>query len=337
MNTPARLNETYTMRATQQTDFDAVLELIRAYETSINGYPIITPHDLRREWDEPDFDITDKTQVVYNEQGQLIGYAELFYPKELPVRPSLWICQHPDFEDMEVGRALYDWAEQVAYQVLDLVPAHAKVTLTTTMDSRHTRRPALYESVGLTRTGQAWQKMLIEMDAQPDAPTWDEGVTVVTGADLNDIRAVYEAHLDSFQDHRNYIERDRDEYFKKWLYFNVEDEESYDPTLWFLAMVDGRIAGISLCHPYNGGEPDEGYVAILGTRREYRGRGIAKALLIHSFREYWARDKRKVSLMVDGSSITGANRLYMSAGMHVARAYETWEKVLRDGEELSTQ
>jgi mycothiol synthase len=338
MSTPKTITqEGYRLRPTTQADFDSVLALVRAYEEAINGYPMTTAHDLRHEWDEPDFDITEKTRVAVNDEGQLIGYVEVFYAKELPVRPSVWICQHPDHEDLTVGQALYHWAEECASLVLDLVPSHAKVTLVTSMDSRHTARTALYESVGLTQTGQVWQKMLIEMDAMPDAPTWDDGVTVITSAELNDARAVFEAHQDSFKDHRNYVERNRDEYFKQWSYFNLEDTETYDPTLWFLAMVDGQIAGISLCHPYHSGEPDEGYVAILGVRREYRGRGIAKALLIHSFREYWKRDKKKVSLVVDGSSITGANRLYMSAGMSVARTYETWEKVLRDGEELSVQ
>jgi mycothiol synthase len=61
------------------------------------------------------------------------------------------------------------------------------------------------------------------------------------------------------------------------------------------------------------------------------------ALLQHSFRELYARGQKKVGLGVDAASLTGATRLYERAGMHVARQYDTYEKELRPGRDLSTQ
>ena len=72
-------------------------------------------------------------------------------------------------------------------------------------------------------------------------------------------------------------------------------------------------------------------------RRPWRHMGLGMALLLHSFREFYRRGTHKVGLSVDSQNLTGATRLYERAGMHVARQYDTYQKELRPGVELSTQ
>lgn len=80
-----------------------------------------------------------------------------------------------------------------------------------------------------------------------------------------------------------------------------------------------------------------GYVHTLGVRRDWRRRGIALALLRHSFGKFYRRGVCKVSLHVDAKSLTGATRLYEKAGMHVDRQSHHYEKELRPGKDLSTR
>jgi mycothiol synthase len=105
--------------------------------------------------------------------------------------------------------------------------------------------------------------------------------------------------------------------------------EGFDPGLWFLAMDGDEIAGGSLCQDY----PDEGWVEQLGVRRAWRRNGVGLALLRHTFREFYRRDRRRVGLGVDSQSPTGATRLYRRAGMHVARQLDSYQKELRPGED----
>lgn len=71
------------------------------------------------------------------------------------------------------------------------------------------------------------------------------------------------------------------------------------------------------------GDPDVGWVSILGVRPPWRGRGLGLALLRHAFREI---GRPTVRLGVDAENVSGAVRLYERAGMRVERRFDTYEK-----------
>jgi mycothiol synthase len=327
----------YIIRPTEETDFDDVLRLYQAWDIRIDGLSLTDAVDLRQEWDAPHFELSKSARVAHDMTGRLIGYCQVGHEQEKPVRSGVYVSLDADNPDEELGLRLFEWGVQELHRVLPLVPDHAKVTITTDADTRDQFSMDLIEKAGFQASGQVWQKMLIEMDAQPEPVYLDPAVTFITADQFNDDRAIYEAHQDAFRDHRNFIARDRDEGFKRWSYWLKGDERVYDPSLWLIALIDGEIAGVALCDRYHSSYPDEGYISVLGVRREYRGRGIAKSLLNRAFRQFWERGTKKACLFVDGSSITGADKLYRSVGMHVSKGYATYEKVLRDGEELSVQ
>ena len=72
-------------------------------------------------------------------------------------------------------------------------------------------------------------------------------------------------------------------------------------------------------------------------RRPWRKQGLGLALLRHAFNEFYRRGKRKVGLGVDAQNLTGALRLYESAGMRIDQAYDTYEKEMRAGTEISVK
>ncbi len=84
------------------------------------------------------------------------------------------------------------------------------------------------------------------------------------------------------------------------------------------------------------GDPDVGYIATLGVVREWRRRGLGRALLLHSFRQLYDMGKTRAALGVDASSLTGATMLYESVGMHVAARFASYDITLRDGHDLKT-
>lgn len=72
----------------------------------------------------------------------------------------------------------------------------------------------------------------------------------------------------------------------------------------------------------------EGYTELLGVRREFRGRGIAQALLADAMRRFAAAGMDKASLDVDSENPTGALALYLKMGYHAVNRSVAWDKVL---------
>jgi ribosomal protein S18 acetylase RimI-like enzyme len=136
------------------------------------------------------------------------------------------------------------------------------------------------------------------------------------------MEAVHRADEEAFEDHWGSAPIS----FEAWRQIVVEPD--WDPSLWFVAWDGDQIAGFSLCHAQSQGDPDLGWVEVLAVRRPWRRRGLALALLLHSFAELRARGRPKVGLGVDADNLTGAVRLYERAGMSPTQQSDVYEVVI---------
>jgi GNAT superfamily N-acetyltransferase len=198
-----------------------------------------------------------------------------------------------------------------------------------------TRR--VFQECGFNVIRHSWT-MVLELEGEPQAPAWPAGIRVKTMERNKDEENILRAVREAFKDHWGYIDTPYEEEKERWLH-HIETDAGFDPSLCFLAMDGEEIAGISMCRWKAYDDPDMGWVNILGVRRPWRRRGVALALLQHSFCEFYARGRRKVGLGVDAQSLTGATRLYEKAGMRSdpSRQLVLYEKELRPGLEIRTQ
>jgi ribosomal protein S18 acetylase RimI-like enzyme len=179
--------------------------------------------------------------------------------------------------------------------------------------------------------------MRIDLSSPPAAARWPQGVTVRTvdvDSDLNDIVALF---LESWRDHWGFVELPFDQALADWREGIKSDGERFDPTLWFLAVDGDKIVGISLCNSHIADDATRGYVQGLGVRPAWRKRGIALALLHHTFAEFRRRGYAAVELDMDSQNLTGALRVYERAGMRAVRQSLSYEKVLRSGIDVATR
>lgn len=173
----------------------------------------------------------------------------------------------------------------------------------------------LFESRGYSEVRRFYD-MAIELDAQPPEPVVPDGL-VLDDFRVEEARAFQDALHEAFQDHWNWHGLPYDE----WWELRKNDDHS----LWYVVRDGDEIAaGVRNESNRHGG----GYVAILGVRRPWRGRGLAKALLHRSFGEFWKRGITRVTLGVDAESPTGATHLYEGVGMSVESATVVFEKPL---------
>jgi ribosomal protein S18 acetylase RimI-like enzyme len=158
-------------------------------------------------------------------------------------------------------------------------------------------------------------EMAIELTERPELA--DVEIESVRPEDAEAFHAALDA---AFQDHWE----PHSHPFAEW-YERHSSNPNFDLSLWYLIRSDGEIAAVARNEANrNGG----GYVGALGVRREFRGRGYAKALLYRTFAEFWDRGLPRVTLGVDATNPTGATHLYESVGMHVESENIVYEKAL---------
>ncbi|MFC1960752.1 GNAT family N-acetyltransferase, partial [Chloroflexota bacterium] len=251
---------------------------------------------------------------------------------------------HPDCQqDTDLGHDLLTWVEDAARQKIEQAPAAAQITLHISALNTEVDMAAHLTAYGL-ELKRHFVMMQIDMKTAPTVPTLPDGLSITTLAETDDLAAIMRATIDSFRDHYGFVETPFEEEYEDWLDWikMLKAQGDFDPALWFVLtdtepQAGERVAGLAVCLPRLIEDPDLGYIEILGIRRPWRRRGLALTLLLHILAAFWARGNKKVALHVDASSLTGATRLYEKAGMRVVRQSDSYQLVLRDGVDLSTQ
>ena len=164
---------------------------------------------------------------------------------------------------------------------------------------------------------KAWEVWLMGIDLPDEIPEpeWPDGVSVrAYGGEEAEAREIKDlldlAYAEEFH-HKPAA-------FEDWSRFMFEDP-MFDAGVWFLAVADGKIVGAAL-------NWDEGYIKDLVVHPDWRGRGLGKALVYQTFREFKRRGLPRVTLKTDSNNPTDAWRLYERVGMAKERTYEIFQK-----------
>ncbi len=336
-NMSANLPAEFTARPGTMDDLTAVVDLLNTYSQHYLGIQGFTTSTQKNEWTTPKFNPETDIRLVFNSQGGLVGYIEVWTISNPPVHPWVWGRVHPDFVGQGIGTYLLDWGEKRSMQAIPLCPKDARVsyrlgTVSTIEPPKH-----LYQAFGL-KLIRHYFRMLIEMDAPPPEPFWPSGITIRTPKEAaTEIEAIYRVDNEAFKDHFGHVEQPFEQGLAEFSHWFLNDENHNDISLWFLAMDGDEIVGIALCLRKDAEDETCGHVDSLAVRRPWRRKGIGLALLQHAFGEYYRRGFRRVSLGVDAQNLSGALRLYEKAGMHVDRQFDLYEKELRPGREIGVE
>lgn len=333
MTTPFTQFNEFIVRPPNEAEIPAIVDLLNASSLAIQGAQDASVEDYSRMWRSPGYVPAQDSRIATTADGQIVAVAHARMPAPY-VSNFLWIAVHPAYRERGLGTYLTQWGETRIQERIPDAPADARVIIRGGALSTYQPAAAVLRALGYQHV-RSFYTMVIEMDAPPPAPVWPAGI-VIQGMAPGQEEAVYRAQHEAFKDHWGYVDMPFEESFQRWLYFFTGNPH-YDPSLFFLAMDGGEIAGLALCFPKDTEFPDMAWVEDLGVRRPWRRQGLALALLHHAFGEFYRCGIRKVGLGVDASSLTGATRLYEKAGMHIFRQHDSYEKELRPGRDLTTQ
>jgi len=316
----------FQARVATEADLPELAALEAAHTKHAVGSVLRNENEIRIEWRSPTFDPQTDSQIVATEDGRIIGWCEVYdFAPHTRFQSRLRI--DPTLDSDAITKWLIDWSVERARRSLPKAPAGERVILTQGAYQTTPKQIALLENVGFSYV-RSFLRMRIEMTESPAAVIWPEGIVIRTMVAGEDDHAAVAVIRNAFQDHWGHVDTPFEEDLEEWKQWIHEDED-FDTDLWFLAMDGDEIAGFCQCYPIVGDDPKVGLVDALGVRRQWRGRGIATALLQHAFSAFFERDKPFVDLGADSQSPTGATRLYEKAGMSVAWTNNVYEIELR--------
>lgn len=288
---PRALPGGLTHRPLTDADASAVFELMAAEQQQVLGRVDIELADIVGDWARPSHDLATQSVGVLD-GDRLVGYAEVVGQGRGDA------AVHPGHHGRGIGTWLAHWMqhrarEQGQTEIGMPVPAGSP-------------GEALLTQLGYHVRWDSWVLVMPEGREIEDRPL-PPGHTLRLAESDEDRRAVHHVVEDAFLE---WSTRDKQP-FADWI-AGVVDRPGFEP--WNLRMVvdpSGEVVGgvhVVLSE-------ETGFVSKLAVRRDRRGQGLARALLVDAFRA--ARDHGATRSELSTDSRTGALGLYLGVGMTV--------------------
>jgi mycothiol synthase len=314
LQTVVPLSGGYSARPASETDAEVIYRVIYDYDVSIVGYSDFARDDLVGFFREKHFDIERDSCLVIDEEERAVGYAMVWGP-EPHRRYTSFAVVHPQHLGQGIGTYLLDFLER---RMPEHVVDDEGAILWNWVDLEDEAARRMVEAAGFVGVRRHYT-MVADLGAAESDASLPERISVRT-CDEADLRMIHSLDQETFAEHWGFTPTS----YERWKQQTYERSDT-DLSMWFLASEGDEPVGFLIGRAMD----DLGWIGELGVRKEHRRRGVASALLRHSFIDFRRRGLRKVGLGVDASNESGAVRLYENVGMRAERVYITYEKLYR--------
>lgn len=314
------LPQPFHRRVVTMEDSQAIAEMIEACDLVDIGTADYSQEELLDDWQRPYFSLERDACVVLTPEQQIVGYTDVcFFRDGILINPNTQT--HPAYRHRGIEAYLYVFAEERAHQsMLERVRERSAVPkmIWTISVNDLSQQILLQRGFHITRQER---HMSISFHEKPAEPLWPEGITMRTFLVGQDERVVHQIIQDAFVELADHGFQPFEEWEK-----NALKRKDFDPTLTFLAIVNGEAVGVLMSYA----SPSGGWIRQVAVAQPFRKRGLGTQLLRTAFSEFYQRGIDKVGLVVDPHNVTGAPRVYERVGMQTLRRYDTLEKPFRE-------
>ncbi len=315
----------HLLRPLRAADLAAACELLNRADAAEGVPRVLSESELAEELESIDLD-TDSRAIDLD--GLLAGLVYTYHlPSEVgQERCYLFGATDPSARGRGVGRALLAWGvergrEQLRSTGRDL-PRYLRVDRDERVEDAH----RLYARFGF-RPVRWFEELVRPLDGLPPLPDRERapgGVRIVPWPDDRD-DDVREAKNAAFADHWGSTPTSSHHWAQMTRGFGARADLSFVA----LDAANGDVVGHCLCKRFDADDEVVGrrqaWIDNLGTRREWRGRGIASALIVHALRAFRADGLSHAAIGVDADNPSGAAGLYRSLGFVPVRRSLTHE------------
>ncbi len=291
-------------------DVDALHQLHAQFEAEYNLPSRTSREDLAHDMAGPKTNLATDTRAAVAADGTFLASVWIDLSLRRGPKHRAFIITTARAEHGQLELDAIDWAEtQVRARFAaiddDLPKVIRSFSATTVTD-----RIARYESRGY-RVVRYFVDMVRSLAEPFPDPVLPRGVELLPWGDRW-LRSTFDTDAEAFQDHYGWVPRSWDDWQHRLARPGCRLDLSH------VAVADGEVVAYCL----NGVYPQDwdvigrkdGWVDSLGTRRAWRKKGLASALVNASFRSFADEGLDAASIGVDAASPTGAFHLYEALG-----------------------
>lgn len=307
-------------------DYEAAADLVRETNLHDDEPWIPTPETLAHDWAPTSGYEAGRDTLLAFDGDRLVGAARVGWRERTGTiihNTEVWV--RPGDRRRGIGTELARWAE--AHAVASLAEGYGGSPALPHVHGGGTDRAneaatAFARSLGYTpvRFGFLMQRDLHEPIPEVPLP---EGLEVRPVVEA-DHRRIWAADIEAFKDHWENAIREESDYLR---FFHNPD---LDTTMWQVAWDGDEVAGSVLnCIYFDENLAlgvDAGWLDHVSVRREWRGRGLASALIARSLVIHRERGMSVARLGVDAENPTGALGVYERLGFTPLKGWATQRK-----------
>lgn len=331
----------WTTRPFAESDTTSIVHLFNAAWTGDKISTVFTEKDLRIRLSSPNLDVSrhvivaDRPDIEGVPEGTAPGFG-MVTPSDDPAHDrrtyALTLYAHPAAIPLGLESVLLRRLVEIANadEEKKEIEHRGIVRLKASAYEKQQSLRALWTEAGMAEVRQFWL-MHRSLNEPIDEPEKIEGIIIRPYKHPGDNKPGVEAYNDSFIDHYDF----RPESEAEWEF--KANTPFFKPDLSRMAEVEdrpGEIAGFCICAIFDYENKitgrQEGWIALLGTRRAWRGKGLGRALLLHGLHSLKGAGMETAVLGVDTESLTGADRLYKSVGFYLHERTMHYECLLSE-------
>ena len=297
-------------------DAAAIAAMFNDIEVHIGSEPSYAA-PIVRQWMAEVHDVAQDTRLIAATDGTVAGFGWV----EPPVPGATPISMHggirPAFRGCGLGRELFAWQLERARTIHAATAPDVAWRAYSSTNARDAAAVRLFDHAGW-HVDRNFLDMATDLPSVPNkgAAALPDGVVSVPFRP-EDAHAIYEAHMQSFAEHYGFQHRT----FETWSRRHP-DADDFRGDLCRVAFDGKDIAGFVLCH--DDVVPDALHVSTVGTRRAWRGRGIASALIAEIMAAACDMGKVRATLGVDATNPTGAVGVYERLGFRTTARWVSY-------------
>jgi len=288
-----------TYRPATPDDIDAVFDLVTTCDQHDVGEALLDSDDIVGDWQRPSFDLATESVAVFD-GDRLVAYAELYQGRRAEG------CVHPDARGRGIGAALLRWT-------WDLSRARGGTFVGQPVFDGSDAVP-LFTSYGYE---PRWTSWILQLPPEAELT----GGQLPPGTAIHELRpgmdelAAYEVIENAFSEWADRAPVT----FEDWASGSLQ-RTGFEP--WHLQLAvetggDAEPVVVGAVHVVPSG--DDAWIPAVAVRRDRRGLGLGRALLVRAFDAARAHGLAGCGLSTD--SRTGALGLYEHVGMKVEQTF----------------